>query len=75
MKIMDDETKTHWTNRLPKVSNHLKEKKKHDLMIGKNITLVLNNLLKNYQSSEPPNHGKGKWTMWTYTKTLPLSTD
>uniref|UniRef100_A0A8D8QUI7 Uncharacterized protein n=1 Tax=Cacopsylla melanoneura TaxID=428564 RepID=A0A8D8QUI7_9HEMI len=60
MTMDEDFNKNHWTNnRRAKIAHHyLKDKKKHDV-IGKNITLVLNNLLKNYQSSEPPNYRKG----------------
>lgn len=30
-------------------------------MVSKNITLVLENLLKDYESSQLPSHGKGKF--------------
>lgn len=30
-------------------------------VVSRNITMVLENLLKNYESSQLPTHGKGKW--------------
>lgn len=30
-------------------------------VVSKNITIILENLLKNYESSQLPSHGKGLW--------------
>lgn len=45
-------------------TNMWKSKRSINDAVSKNITLVLENLLKNYENSQLPSHGKGKHFLW-----------
>ena len=48
------------------LTGELKAAKANDI-VSKNITMVLENLLKNYESSQTPTHGKGKYLFYNFS--------